>query len=90
MARSNSRFRAPTWLRCVACVAGMAPLFPALLAQLRVSSIPNALSLMTSIFLFRFCLHTLVTGSPPTSVSSLAANLRQGKLAVKEKQRAQE
>jgi hypothetical protein len=89
MAPSNSPFVAPIWLRCACCVVGMLPLLFTSIAELLAPCLSNALSLTGSVFLFRFCLYTLITGTPPNSVLAIVGDLRKGQVAAKETQRAE-
>lgn len=89
MARSKSPFCAPGWLRCAGCCAGMLPVFPTLWAQVVHPGVPSVGSLVVSCLLFKFCLHTLATGNPPTSAWSLLFDICRGHLAVRERQTGQ-
>ena len=87
MARSNSHFVAPPWLRCMGCCAGMAPLLALVTAECFSPSISMSFCTLALTFLFRFSLHTLITGTPPKSISEFVGDFRNGRIVAKERQK---
>lgn len=84
MARSTTGFVAPSWLRCCACVAGLIPLFVALVAAIFNPTTAMTMCVFASGPLFRYCLHTLIIGTPPRTTSECIVELWRGRFATRE------
>jgi hypothetical protein len=68
MARSTSTPFAPAWVRCVACLPGLvSPAAPVYLFSCGAGGVFVVPLSLASIYVYIFCVHTVVTGSPPRS-----------------------
>jgi hypothetical protein len=65
MSRPPSRFRAPNWLWCVACMIGVVPVIASLTAALVTANVYSWGCFVASIGLFRYSIQLLTTGKPP-------------------------